>query len=167
MSEEDMLSRMSTNVSPNATMKPKKVKVKEAPMTQAPVQSRRTFCEKHPKVCKAGRAAGKGAAIAGMGILTTAVAADYAGEKAAQGIMWLGENTYPDEEPKTRSAPKKRTTASKPRKTATRTKTVQARKSTPKKKTASKRTTTRKTTASKKRTTKKSSNFRDPDYWRL
>ena len=169
MAEEDMLSRMTTNVSPTSTpTKVKKVKIKEAPMTQAPVQSKKSFCEKHPKVCKAGRTAGKGAAIAGMGILTTAVAADYAAEKAAQGIMWLGENTYPDEEPKTRSAPKKRTTASKPRKTATKKRTVKANNSASKRKTSSKGAGTRKKTTRKKTTSKrKSSSFRDPDYWRI
>ena len=170
MSEDDMLSRMTTNVSPNSTTKRKKVKMKEAPVVRT-VESKRSFCDKHPKVCKAGRTVGKGAAVAGMGVLTVAAAGELATEKAVEGIMWLGENTYSDGEPtrttvRKSEAPKKRTTAKKktanaPRKTATRKKTTNARKSTPKKKTASKRTTTR------KKSNRRTSYVANPDYWRL
>ena len=171
MAEEDMLSRMTTNVSPTSTTKPKKVKIREAPMTQAPIQSKRTFCDKHPKVCKAGRVAGTGAALAGLGVLTMAAAGEVAAEKAVNGIMWLGENTYPDKEPTTTTVKKsgtakKRTTAKKKsatasRKTATRKKTVKANNSSSKRKTASKRKTTR------KKSNKRTSYVANPDYWRL
>lgn len=166
MADDDSLTRMTTNVSPNSTAKTKKVKVKEAPITQ-PAVSRKTFCEKHPKVCKAGKVVGTGVAVAGIGTLTMAAAGEMAVEKAVDGIGWLGGDSHPDEKPKTPSpVTRKRTTAKKKsshasRKTATTKKTSKARKSPAKRKTSSKTKTTR------KKSTSKQHGFRDPDYWRL
>ena len=79
MAEEDMLSRMTTNVSPTSTpTKVKKVKIKEAPTTES-VETNRGFCDRHPKICMAG--------------ITTAAAGVKAAKKTAEVGKAVGRGT--------------------------------------------------------------------------
>ncbi len=131
-----------------------------------------TFCDRHPKICKAGKAAAvTGAAVGSAALIGAAV---VSGDGAALGGLAAGMDTKQRKSPsKTKTAPKRSTNSPGLRTTASKTKTAPKRSaSTPKKKTVSqtarkpaqKRTTVKRATKStpKKKSSKKS---KGGDWW--
>ena len=131
-----------------------------------------TFCDRHPKICKAGKAAAvTGAAVGSAALIGAAV---VSGDGAALGGLAGGMDTKQRKSPsKTKTAPKRSTNSSRSRTTASKTKTAPKRSaSTAKRRTTSqtarkptqKRTTVKRTTKStpKKKTPKRP---RNNDWW--
>lgn len=138
-----------------------------------------TFCDRHPKICKAGKVAAVAGAVATSPIWTPDVAVEYAVDKIEKRSVSKSAGTRTTTS-KTKSAPKRTastskgrttsqrasTTSSKARTTAKRTASTSKGRTTPKKaqKPTQKRTTTKGTAKStpKKKSPKKP---RSSDWW--
>ena len=168
---EDQLTRMKTNTSLNSDEShTEEVKVHRAPVVMK--SPKKSYCERHPKVCKAGRIAGD-TALVGL-----AVAA--APEAIVEAPLEMGMEAYKKRKgkktPKTETVKAPTKTATAKKKSPSKPKTAAKKKTTKapvKKKPASKKSTpnksmVKKKTKSKTATKKKSSSRKDDlSYWRI
>lgn len=169
-SSEDQLTRMKVNVSLNSTESPtEKVKVHRAPVVAK--AEKRTYCERHPRVCKAGRIAGA-TALVGLAVAATP-------EALIEAPLELGVEAYKKRKakrtPKTMTvkAPTKtevkKKSPSKPKSATKKTTTKAPVKKKPASKKSTKKESSVKQKTKSKTTTKKKSSSRKDDlsYWRI
>lgn len=153
----------------------KQGEVKEVKSQPAPVKVKKSFCEKHPRTCKAGKIVGKSALIVGGTALVVAAAPEAIAEVGVETAIEGGrriKKKYGKTETETAKKPVRTPSESKsrkkPSKTSSRKKTVT--KTVPAQ--SKKKSTTKKKTASKKKTVTKKKTTRKPksdglDYWRI
>lgn len=153
----------------------KQGEVKEVKSQPAPVKVKKSFCERHPRTCKAGKVVGGTAAIVGGTALIVAAApealTELAGETMIEGHKRV-KNRYGKTKTETAKKPVRTPSESKsrkkPSKTSSRKKTVT--KTVPAQ--SKKKSTTKKKTASKKKPVTRKKSTRKPksdglDYWRI
>ena len=120
-----------------------------------------TFCDRHPKICKAGKAAAVVGAVATSPIWVPEVGVDYIADKAKENVR-----PQPTPRPRTQTVARPRTTASKTKTTVKRTASTSKGRTTSQN---ARKPTQKRTTASKARkSTPKKKSPRKPkgsDWW--
>ena len=146
----------------------KQGEVKEVKSQPAPVKVKKSFCEKHPRTCKAGKVVGGTALIVAA---APEALVELAGETMIEGHKRV-KNRYGKTKTETAKKPVRTPSESKsrkkPSKTSSRKKTVT--KTVPAQ--SKKKSTTKKKTASKKKPVTRKKTTRKPktdglDYWRI